>query len=78
MAKTEGVPHRHVDGTEHRHVTPGWKLGEYVQPDQDGTEPHGHGVPGDEAASTGGVIWTETGGEVSIIPPGVPPAPESA
>lgn len=43
---SDGVLHRHPDGTEHRHFTAGATIGKQTIPDADGSEQHTHGTVG--------------------------------
>ena len=64
----QGILHRHEDGTEHRHFSPGFTIGKQVIADHDGTEKHSHGVLGDPSITSGPVVWTELDGEAPAMP----------
>lgn len=43
---SDGIPHRHEDGTEHEHSDRGFTIGRQVIESRDGSEPHEHGTLG--------------------------------
>lgn len=54
----EGKLHRHADGTEHRHFSAGFTIGNQVIPDGDGSGQHSHGTMS-MPNMTGVVVWVE-------------------